>query len=431
MASLRDSVLAASIGRDRVVDAVKGAALLLVVIGHNLAWTSLPGGEVQTTLDAAPQFFWLTWLLQIIPLFFVMAGVGLRRLAGAAPSAYLSRVSRLLTPTLPLVAAAVVIAAIVGAVAPDLAPVAGVLPVQLLWFIGVYLLVIAVAPVLLRVTRGWQFALWLCAIASVDLGRVTVDESFGWLNLLLIWALFAGLGVNLVRLRSLPRWQVMVALAASIAGACLLVWLGPYSRALISTDAVPGISNLAPPTLVLALAGIAQTCALLLVWDPLARLLARDRVWVPVAVFSSRAMELYVYHVLLMALLISGVLALNIAPAALSASWWALHLVVLAIDAGTLLLLAPTLRHLSSRLTAALARGVPASLARMLANGPRSRALVVAAALGITVLLVSEGGVNDLVTPRVVVVLPYVPIVALAFLTVGTAVATRASQRLN
>jgi len=194
---------------------------------------------------------------------------------------------------------------------------------------------------------------------------------------------------------------------------------------------VPGISNLAPPTLVLALAGIAQTCALLLVWDPLARLLARDRVWVPVAVFSSRAMELYVYHVLVMALLISGVLALNIAPAALSAGWWTLHLVVLAIDAGLLLLLAPALRALSSWLTAALARGVPASLARMLANGPRSRALILAFVLGITVLLVSEGGVNDLVTPRIVVVLPYMPIVALALLAVGSAVAARASQRLN
>ena len=431
MAGLRDSVLAASTGRDRVVDAVKGAALLLVVIGHNVAWTSLPDGGVQTTLDAAPQFFWLTWLLQIIPLFFVMAGVGLRRLAGAAPDAYLSRVSRLLTPTLPLLVAAVVIAAVVGAVAPDLAPVAGVLPVQLLWFIGVYLLVLAVTPLILRVNRGWQFVAWLCAIGAVDLGRVTVHESLGWLNLLLIWALFAGLGVNLARLRSLPRWLVMVGFTASVAGACLLVWLGPYSRALVSTDAVPGISNLAPPTLVLALAGIAQTCALLLVWNPLSRLLARDRVWVPVAVFSSRAMELYVYHVLLMALLISVVLALGIAPAALSAGWWALHLLILAVDVGALLLLAPALRALSSGLVAVLARGVPARLSRILTAGARARALAVAFVLGIAVLLVSEGGVNDLVTPRVVVVLPYVPIVALALITAGTAVAARASQRLN
>ena len=93
------------------------------------------------------------------------------------------------------------------------------------------------------------------------------------------------------------------------AGAITLVDLGPYSAALISTDALPGITNLAPPTLVLALAGCAQAGVLLLVWKGLERLLARDRTWVPVALFSSRAMQLYLWHVLVMALLVAGVLA--------------------------------------------------------------------------------------------------------------------------
>ena len=70
MSSLSTRVLAASAGRDRVSDGVKALALALVILGHGLAWTITPDGSAVNTLEAAPWLFPLTWLLQILPLFF-------------------------------------------------------------------------------------------------------------------------------------------------------------------------------------------------------------------------------------------------------------------------------------------------------------------------------------------------------------------------
>ena len=424
-ADLRDAVLAATAGRDRVVDAVKAAALVMVVVAHNLAWTIFADGSLGNTLNAVPGVFWLTWVFEIIPLFFVVAGWGLHRLAGRGSGVVFGRTSRLLGPALPLLLVTVVLAFVVPRVFnPDLASAAGILPVQLLWFVGVYLLVIACTPVLLRINAWWQFLVWLLLIGGIDWLRVTVTEAAGWANLLLVWSLFAALGVNLDRLRKVPLWAVAVATVACIAGAITLVDLGPYSAALISTDALPGITNLAPPTLVLALAGCAQAGVLLLLWSTLERLLRNDRTWVPVALFSARAMQLYLWHVLVMALLVAAVLALGLTPPALSAGWWLIHVVVLVIDIAVILALAPVLDSVAKRLLSALSRLVPAGVDRL----PAAIARILAVALGLTTLLVSEGGLQDLFTVRTIVIIPYLPVAALVVLLGGTALAARAAK---
>ena len=152
MGSIASKVLAASAGRDRVMDAVKALALLLVIAGHSLAWTVTGSGSVINTLDAVPYMFPLTWVLQILPLFFLLAGAGLTRLAAARDSrGYLVRLTRLSAPALPLIAVAMVLALIAGVFAgQDAGRAAGLLPVQLVWFLGVYLVLVAAAPLLVR-----------------------------------------------------------------------------------------------------------------------------------------------------------------------------------------------------------------------------------------------------------------------------------------
>ena len=47
---IRAKVVAASAGRDRALDAIKALALLVVIVGHSLAWhTPGDGTEVLTT----------------------------------------------------------------------------------------------------------------------------------------------------------------------------------------------------------------------------------------------------------------------------------------------------------------------------------------------------------------------------------------------
>ena len=423
MGTLTSKVLAASAGRDRVMDAVKALALLLVVVGHSLAWTATGSGSVVNTLDAVPAVFPLTWVLQILPLFFLLAGAGLTRLSGSRDArGYLARLTRLASPALPLIAVAMVLAVVAQALAgADVGKAAGLLPVQLVWFLGVYVVLVAVAPLLVRFSGWWAVGVWLALILGVDLLRINVAEAFGWANLILVWGLFAALGTRLDRLRALPRATLAVGAAASAAAAVLAIVVGPYSPALVSTDAVEGISNLAPPTVVLALVGLAQICILLLLWPWLQRLLARDRLWVPVAIFASRAMEIYLWHMLVFTLAIAGVIALGTAPAALSLLWWVQHIAVAAVVLAVVWFAAPVLGRLARGVAGALGRAAP----RLRLGTAWARVLLVLA--GVALLCVSESGVSEPITPRIVVLFPYVPLVALALLCVIVGVSTKAS----
>jgi fucose 4-O-acetylase-like acetyltransferase len=423
MGSIASKVLAASAGRDRVMDAVKALALLLVVAGHSLAWTVTGSGSVINTLDAVPYMFPLTWVLQILPLFFLLAGAGLVRLASTRDSrGYLTRLTRLSAPALPLIVAAMVLAVIAGALAgKDAGKAAGLLPIQLVWFLGVYLVLVAAAPLLVRFSGSLAIAVWLVLILGVDLLRVNVNELIGWANLILVWGLFAAIGTRLNRLRAIRRPILAIGVIAFAAAAIIAIVVGPYSPALISTDAVKGISNLAPPTIVLALVGLAQICLLLLVWPLLQRALDRDRLWVPVAIFASRAMEIYLWHMLVFTLAIAGMIGLAIAPAALSPLWWLQHVAVAAIVLTVVWFAAPVLGRLSRSLAGLLGRASP----RVSLGTAWARVLLVFAAIAL--LCVSESGVADPVTLRSVLLLPYVPLAALVLLGIVVGIATKAS----
>ena len=191
---------------------------------------------------------------------------------------------------------------------------------------------------------------------------------------------------------------------------------------------MPGLSNLAPPTIVLAFAGLAQLCILLMAWPALERLLSRDRVWVPVAVFSFRAMGLYLWHMLALSACISVTLLAGLRPAPLSAGWWAEHLLALATTATIVWFAAPYLLRLAERMADALARLVPAKLASFLARQRPPAAAYAAVIAGLALMLTSESGIGDPLTPRSVLGLPYIPAVGLAVVAVVVAVSRAASR---
>lgn len=409
-------VLDASSGRDRVIDAVKALALTLVILGHALAWTTLPDGKITNTLEVAPSLYPLTWILQVLPLFFLLAGAGMVKRSADSHMVF-KRVDRLVTPTLPLLAGTLVISIVIARlVGGEVGKAAGLLPIQLTWFIGVYLIVVAISPLLRRMTTVWHFAAGLAAIGLVDAARVNIAPGLGWVNLVLAWSYFAALGMYLSTLRTLPKWIPAVGLAGSLAGAVTAVTLGPYSKALITTEALPGLSNLAPPTIVLVLAGLAQVCLLLLVWPLLARLLSHDRVWVPVAVFSTRAMGIYLYHMLVLSALVAVLLLAGFAPPPLGLAWWVAHVVVLFVVVATVWFSAPLLLKLANLLAASLSRLLPRGLSRHLGRVPAWAASVCAALAGVNYLLMSESGISQPLEMRSVIYLPYVPVVALALI---------------
>lgn len=389
-ASAVERVVTATAGRDRVLDAVKATALLAVVVGHSLAWHIAPDGAPINVLDVTPGLTVLTWLFQVLPLFFAAGAVSnaasLDRMSVRRFTA--RRTRRLGTPvlvyggvwTLLLVTAALALLAL-GTDDETLVG-AGRFLSQLLWFAGVYTIVVAAAPLTARWRRRPVLTLgaWAILVMAIDVLRIADGpEILGWLNFVLVWAWLHQLGYELPRLRRARRGLVAAAGAALVALAVAAALLGPYSSSLVTVSGGEELSNLAPPSIVLLLYGAGQVCLLAALWPTLAAILSADRLWTIVAVFGARAMGVYLWHIPLVGLAAAVAMAVNWQVQPLAPQWWFVHLAVVVVVVPGAWLLA----------------GLASRPERRLARMPRSFALnptVAAVGVGATVLVISVTG---------------------------------------
>ncbi len=192
-------VLAASGDRDRVLDTVKAVALLLVIVGHSLAWHTPGDGTAINVLEVAPWLIPLTWVFQVLPLFFAAGAVSnAASLARYDRRAYLSsRGRRLLAPV--LVYATLWTAVLIPFAGSSTVAGAGRFLAQLLWFAGVYLLVAAAAVFTIKwANRPWlTLVAWFLLIVAVDTVRTTPWAAWGWINMLLVWGWLHQVGYHL------------------------------------------------------------------------------------------------------------------------------------------------------------------------------------------------------------------------------------------
>jgi len=299
--------------RDRVVDGARAAALLVVVAGHGLmAVVAWPDGVpvLGNLLAAFPITQALTWLLQIMPLFFFAGGAAnalswdRHRARGGDYASWLwGRGRRLLRPAWVYLALMSVVATTVTLLAPSrVAEPLMLLTTQLLWFLGAYLLVTALAPLFGPVSaRGGVLGvgLLLGLVALVDLSRFALGlpEAIALLNFVLVWAVPAYLGALRSRgTLGAYRWGwLVVAVCVGFALNAVLIRFGPYPVSMVGMPGEP-VSNMAPPTIVLAIHSVVLACLLTLLDAPLRRLLARPRVWRPVTGVNLVAMTLYLWH---------------------------------------------------------------------------------------------------------------------------------------
>lgn len=406
------------------VSGLKTLALLAVVAGHSLVWTTDSTGAAASTLDVAPHVWWVTWLLQVLPLFFVLSTAGMRRLAESADGRALAgRVALLVAPALPLYVMALVAVSIVAAVAPQQAHTAGVLAVQLTWFIGVYVLLQSAAPLIVRTTDRGLFA-WLAVIVGTDVVRATALPIAGWLNMFAVWAAFMLIGLRLDRLRAVPTATRAAGVVAALAIAALLIWRGPYSQSLVSTPALPGLSNMAPPTLVLLFFGIAQTLLMVSLQPWIERALQTPLIDRTLSSLTRRAMQVYLYHLLIIGMLATLTVAAGITPATLSPTWWAVHVAVFAAAVALVFWAAPALQR--------AAGGVLALLTRVVPSGPppsKPVATAVSLVIGVAVIVLAGRGVDAPLEPRGGIALGIPPLAAVAVIAGATAyLATRSAR---
>ncbi|MDH2389139.1 acyltransferase [Streptomyces sp. HNM0663] len=329
--------------RDRYVDLLRVVSLGTVVLGHWLM-AAVTGDGVGNLLAVVPGLQPLTWVLQIMPVFFFVGGFShalsyrslQRKHPGSRTGVYAvflrARLRRLLRPTMAFIgvwgAGALAVQAVVGdAASRGLGGTALRLVAQPLWFIGIYLAMAALTPPLLRLHEryGWgAFAALLGAAAAVDLLRFAAGTPYvEFLNFAFVWLAVHQLGFLRAdgRLRT-PGVPAALA-AAGLAGAATLVAFGPYPLSMVG---MPGekVSNMAPPTLALLCHGVWLVGAVELLRGPGGRLVARPRAWRAVIAANGVAMTAFLWHLTAMLGVYGALLAAGARlPAPASAAWWA------------------------------------------------------------------------------------------------------------
>ncbi|MBX7451049.1 acyltransferase [Mycolicibacterium sp. 3033] len=293
--------------RDRAIDVIRITALVGVVVGHTVMATSTIRDDVfvwTNLLTVSPVFQALTWVFQIMPLFF-FAGVAASVQTWTPGASWgdwlMRRCTRLYRPVFSYLAFWGVTLVVANQVLPVhvYEPVAGI-SIQLLWFLGAYVLVLATVPLLARITTTVRFvatvALLYGVVAAVDLVRITVDgwSALGYLNFAM-WLIPGAFGVAYRRgLVTGPAALTTAAVAFGVNVA--LVAVGPYELSLVGLEGQQ-LKNMTPPSLLLAGHAI-MMCALAIAAAPrIGRWARRPRVWWATAIGNSGAMTLYLWHI--------------------------------------------------------------------------------------------------------------------------------------
>src|SRR5262245_2420511 len=284
------------------------------------------------------QGFWLlTWLLQVMPLFFYVGGyVHLRsweraRANGVGLASFvMRRLRQLAVPGAALLLTWVALGAFVTAYF-DLNGVGRVvkLVVSPLWFLGVYLMLIALLPVALWLHRrfGVLVLVWLAGTAMcVDVARFHYHvEGAGWVNMVVVWALAHQAGFFYDDVVRAPTRVAFALLWGGLFGLVGLVFSGLYPGSMVGG---PGerFANMAPPTFVMVALLLFQVGVVEVLRPGMIERLARPRWQRLNAIINRFALPLFLFRTTGMAIALFLLWTLNLyRPSARTApdlGWW-------------------------------------------------------------------------------------------------------------
>lgn len=386
--------------RDRAVDVARLGALVVVMFGHcALLLATIDNGlRIGNLLGELPALAPITWVVQVMPLFF---------LAGGAAGAYgwhsgsswgtwlVKRAQRLCRPVFWYLAAwSIGIAVTYYVLGADSAESIGRECVALLWFLGVYLVVLAFVPALTRMSTGRAVAAIVGVLIAVSAGfdaiRFAVDAPMaGVANFVIVWLIPMVIGVAYARHLVGARTALVFA-ASAFAAQLVVAAVGPYEVSLVVTG-TERISNVSPPTLLLALHCTWMSFAFIAFAGPIRRWAQRPRVWYVVATGNAGAMTLYLWHIPAIAVATFTLHAFGLDAYDVDAPhFWAmlaLRAVVFAAVMLAMFMLLSPLEH----------RRLPWWDAPVAATGTRSTAAGVLIVLaGVALVLLAKNGLGDL-----------------------------------
>lgn len=381
--------------RNRYVDFLRALSILVVVMGHWLIATAWQvDGELIRghLLKDRPDLQWVTWLFQVMPVFFIVGGYSNAvSLASAERKGLtyahwlIARLTRLSVPVIVLMGAWALIALVMRLLDVDPAAIQYMSQAALIptWFLAIYIMVALLAPLAWRFWRaagyGSVFAFVALAVA-VDILFFALDlRAFGWSNYFWVWLAVHQLGFAW-RSGRLPSAPVLLLMAgAGFVALWLMIFQGPYPLAMVGSPD-EGLSNTLPPKATLIALAFAQFGVLMALEPPLRRALDNLRLWTFTVLVNSMIMTIYLWHITVM-ILFGGVLYLlggfgfGLEPG--SEAWWLSRPVWIAVLWTLLLPFALLLSPLERR---GRPQGVPVP------GAPRQVAGAVAICLGIALL---------------------------------------------
>lgn len=302
--------------RNRYVDLLRAASICLVILGHWLVVVIHAQDNhtaIQDVLSVIPWTRWLTWLFQVMPVFFLVGGYvnGLgwqsaqRRQEGYA--AWLARrLQRLILPVLPVLAVWTLIGAFFTGLLHRIS-----FPVILLknasqfallpaWFLVVYILMILLTPLSYRAWQRYGFnSFWALAAAAALVDLLALGAGWrllGWLNYLFVWLAVHQLGFAWQAGRMGGSRRCLLWAAGGLAALIALVSLDIYPISMVSVGGEE-ISNSLPPRITLLALGAAQTGLLLALERPARRLLERGALWTATVLINGMIMTVFLWHV--------------------------------------------------------------------------------------------------------------------------------------
>ena len=225
--------------RNRAIDFYRVLAMMAVAFGHWLALVAVEDatGELQggNALEFVPELGWATWLLQVMPLFFVVGGfssamsLDSHNRKGGTPQDWIAaRLRRMMPPAVVLAGTWLTILAVGAAIGQFAIAVVAVHAAAIpLWFLANYTIDTALAPFVLprfRANPARFAALIGGAFLTFEALRILDVAVLPHANWVLGWLIFQVAGMAW-RDGLLPTGRRLVALAATMWAATL----GPVS----------------------------------------------------------------------------------------------------------------------------------------------------------------------------------------------------------
>jgi len=328
--------------RNRCVDFLRAASIGVVVAGHwIMAAPTVETGVGFTLSDilrVAPWTQWLTWIFQVMPIFFAVGGFAnaasweAARASGTTYDAWISRrLQRLVRPLVPflLVWCGLGLAARWSGIGRALVESGSEAAFMPTWFLAVYVLVIVLAPPMHAMWRRLGMtSFWMLVIgaASIDaLARLPGLGAIEWANYIFVWLAIHQLGFAW---RDGVLSSPLRAVPFALAGLATLIVLEGLASYPVSMVTVPGetAANSNPPTTALLALGVTHVGLVLTLERHMQRGLQRSGLWTATVFGNGVVMTLYLWHATVMVLLVGaaelvGGFGLHSVPSSLG--WWA------------------------------------------------------------------------------------------------------------